>query len=139
MAVMAVRMLWEGDDTLAREVLARFKGRGDPAEFLGDPRVLLFVAEERDGIVGWAYGYELIRPEGRRAMLLYEVEVATDARGRGHGRALVEAMLAEARRRGHFEMWVLAEPGDDPAEALYRSTGGDCVGQTMWTWELRPE
>jgi hypothetical protein len=29
--------------------------------------------------VGWLYAYELVRPEGRRAMLLYEVEVAAEA------------------------------------------------------------
>ena len=99
-------------------------------------KIVLFVAEDDGALVGWLYACELVRPEGRHAMLVYEVEVAGEARGRGYGRALVEASLAEARARDHFEVWVLADPDNEAAEALYAATGGTRSRQVMFTWEL---
>jgi ribosomal protein S18 acetylase RimI-like enzyme len=135
---MAVRLLGRGDEGVVRPLLSRFKAyrTNEPAEFLADPRTLLFVADDDDALVGWLYAYELVRPEGRHAMLLYEVEVAAEARGRGHGRALVEALLAEARTRDHFRVWVLADPDNEAARALYTATGGKRSAQVMFTWGL---
>lgn len=135
---MAVRLLGRSDEGVVRLVLSHFKAyaTSDPAEFLADPRTLLFVADDDDALVGWLYAYELVRPEGRRAMLVYEVEVDAEARGHGYGRALVEAVLAEARRRDHFEVWVLADPDNEAAQALYTATGGVRSSQLMFTWEL---
>jgi ribosomal protein S18 acetylase RimI-like enzyme len=138
MGCMVVRQLGRGDEAIVRPLLSRFKGYEAtvPEEFLADPRTLLFVADDDGAVVGWLYAYELVRPEGRRAMLLYEVEVAGEARGRGHGRALVEALLVEARARDHFRVWVLADPDNEAAEALYTATGGDRSEQAMFTWKL---
>ena len=121
---MTVRRLQPGDE-------------GPAPEFLADPACFLFVAEEEGRRVGRLYGYELARPDGRRAMLLYDVEVDETAQRRGHGRALVEALLAEARARGHFETWVLTEPDNDAALALYEATGAEREPDTaMLTWRL---
>ncbi len=77
---MTVRRATQDDGALVRSVLDRFKDYEEvaPSEFLSDPRTFLFVAEENDDTVGWIYAYELVRPEGRSTMLLYEVDV-TDA------------------------------------------------------------
>ena len=121
---MTVRRLGPGD-------------AGAAGEFLADPSCFLFEAEDHGAVVGRLYGYELVRPDGRRAMLLYDVEVDERARRRGHGRALVEALLAAARSRGHFEMWVLTEPDNDAALALYERTGARRdADAAMLTWDL---
>lgn len=127
------------DEALVRRVLHRFKGHEtlEPDEFLRDPRTLLLIAEAADEVAGWLYAYELIRPDGGRSLLLYEVEVGVAARGRGHGRALIEALLAEARARGHFEVWVLADSHNAAAAALYATTGAEESPQRMFTWDLR--
>lgn len=121
-----------------RSVLSRFKGyeATEPAEFLNDPRTFLLVAEDDEGLVGWLYAYELLRPEGYRTTLLYEVEVLERAQGRGHGRAMVEVLLAEARARGHMRMWVLTDEDNEAAKALYEAAGAQSVSQRMYTWEL---
>jgi ribosomal protein S18 acetylase RimI-like enzyme len=136
--MMSVRRLGVQDADEAGALLARLEGHPAAAaqDFLTDPRTFVFVADEGGGAVGWLYGYELIRPEGRRAMLLYEIDVVPEARGRGHGRALVEALLVEAASRGHMEMWVLADEDNEAAAALYGSTGAEPVSQVMFTWNL---
>ncbi len=135
---MRVRLLGQGDVEFVARILARFKASpsSNPCEFLEDPRTFLFVVEDEDAVAGWLYAYELVRPDGRLASLLYEIEVVREAQGRGCGRALVEALLTEARSRGHFETWVLAEPGNEAAEALYSATAGQAAPQIMFTWEL---
>lgn len=127
-----------GEVDLVLALLRRFKSHveADSVDFLSDPRTVLFAAMEADESVGWSCGYELVRPDGHCAMLLYELEVAEEARGRGHGKALVEALLAEAEARGHIEMWVLTDPDNQSAAALYRAMGADRTGQIMFTWEL---
>jgi len=135
---MAVRLLGPGDQDLVRGVLRRFKGyeTSEPEEFMRDPRALLLIAEDNDDVVGWLYAYELIRPEGDRAMLLYEIEVDVEARRQGHGQELVEALLAEARARRHSEVWVLTDSDNAAAGALYSVTGADETRQVMYTWDV---
>lgn len=136
---MAVRRATRTDGALVRSVLSRFKGStaDEPDGFLDDPRTFLFVAEDHQGIVGWLYAYELLRPEGRRATLLYELEVLEHARGYGHGRALVEALLDEARARGHMRMWVLTDDDNQAAKRLYAAMGANEISRLMYVWELQ--
>lgn len=131
-------MLERGDEALVGQLLSRFGGyeSAEPQEFLDDPRTLLIVAMEDGEPAGWLYAYELVRPEGRRTMLLYEIEVAGEAQGRGHGRALIEALLTEARERNHFKVWVLTDSANEAAEALYSATGGGISQRVMFSWEL---
>lgn len=72
------------------------------------------------GFIGLARGEELIACGGLErfghAALLRSVAVAPEARGRGHGQAMVLRLLAEASAR---EMWVLTEG----AESFFAGLG----------------
>jgi ribosomal protein S18 acetylase RimI-like enzyme len=133
-----LRRLGPGDEAAAGRVLEIFKSADAPvpARFLADPHTLLIVAEEESGPVGWAYGYELLRPEGWSSLFLYEIEVLPAARRRRVGSALITEMLAEARRRGCMEMWLVTERGNEEATALYESAGArrDDHDSLMFTW-----
>jgi len=136
---MTLRRATPDDVALVRSVLDRFKDYEEvaPSKFLSDPSTFLFVAKEDDEVVGWIYAYELVRPEGRSTMLIYEVDVADAAQRRGHGRALIEAVLSEARAQGHAAVWVLTDDGNNAARALYRATGAEDSGsQSLFTWML---
>lgn len=95
---------------------------------LSDRTAELLGARQGDELVGFAVFFDL--PDtmtGMRAGQLDEIFVDHDARGQGIGRALVEALASEGRRRGwtHLRWMVpkkpasagrlaesLAEPGD---------------------------
>src|SRR6185295_12378694 len=67
--------------------------RADATEaFLADPRHHLLLAWERGGVVGMVSGVEMTHPDKGTEMFLYELGVAEEARGRGIGRALTDAL-----------------------------------------------
>ncbi len=84
----------------------------------------------RDG-VGMLRGMVVVVEAGSVAARLAqdgEVEmhllaVSKASRGRGIGRALVEASIEEARRRGASRMLLWTQPRMVAAQALYRSSG----------------
>jgi ribosomal protein S18 acetylase RimI-like enzyme len=84
----------------------------------------LFVAQtDEDGIVGFvASGAER---DGRKDYTgeIYAIYLTKASQGRGLGRLLFEAALADLRQRGHASMtlWVLA---DNPSRGFYERMGG---------------
>jgi ribosomal protein S18 acetylase RimI-like enzyme len=112
------------------------------AEYLADDRNLLWLAEEDGRAVGFLRGTALRQIATRRPqMFLYEVAVDPDHRRRGVGRALVDAMLGECRRRGFEEAFVFTDPANTAAVALYRSTGGETEtpADRMYVYRLAPK
>ena len=93
--------------------------------WLGGEERHLLVAYEGERAVGLAYGFELPRVKrDASAMLMYEIDVAEDRRGRGIGRALMEEFRRVCGERGTDSMWLLTDDSNKPAMALYRGAGG---------------
>ena len=88
------------------------------------PRAILLVTEADGALAGFITS-GLIYDAGRAAdaMMLLDLYVAPAARRRGHGRALVAGLAAEARRRGAACPWWGVDDGDDGALAFYRAIG----------------
>ena len=141
-----VRRLGVGDEELAEVAVALFAEESpslpvDVSAFLVRPEAVLFVAfddAEGDSLAGWVYGHELVHPDGERTMLLYALDVDEPFRGRGHGRALVTALVDHARSSGCTEVWVLTDDANVAALATYASAGGvrEAEPSVMFTWPL---
>jgi ribosomal protein S18 acetylase RimI-like enzyme len=121
---IAIRLLAPGDEAVVLE-LGTYEGPGDPEALLADPRTVMLVAFDGAAPVGFVLAYELPRRHGDRAKLfVYEVDVAETHRGRGIASALLGRLAELARERGIQTGFVLAEPDNGPANALYRDAGG---------------
>jgi len=88
------------------------------------PRVDALVAEQDARVVGLAathlrHNLERDAPTCRLTALV----VDEDARRQGIGRALLDAVVADAQRQGCERMEVALRPHRKEAEALYRSLG----------------
>ena len=71
---------------------------------------------------------------------IWRLNVAAGAQGRGVGRYAVEAVVAEARRRGRDRVTVLWLRGDEGPEGFYRRMGfepaGELFGQVVGVKEV---
>ena len=111
--------------------------RAETRRFLQSDGHYLFMAFIDDAPVGFVSGYELVHPDKAVEMFLYELGVAEDARRRGVGRALVEALAAVARERGCRGMWVLTDEVNKAAKATYRGAGATIEERTLLLeWKL---
>jgi GNAT superfamily N-acetyltransferase len=135
-AGISIRLLEPGDEAVVRE-LATYDGPGDPEALLADPRTLMLVAFEGERPVGLVLAHELPRRHGPPAKLfVYEVDVAESHRRRGIASALLARLAELARERGIPAGFVLTDPGNGPANALYRSAGGATARMTVqWDFE----
>jgi GNAT superfamily N-acetyltransferase len=104
--------------------------RGRIDRFAGDPVSRMFVAEAGGRVVGLAAvsALPLVERDGRWARLS-AIVVDEDARGRGVGRALVDAVEAEAAARGCGYVEVTTADRRAHAHAFYRRLGYERVSR----------
>ncbi|HEX9947911.1 MAG TPA: GNAT family N-acetyltransferase [Allosphingosinicella sp.] len=90
----------------------------DYAPYVADGRCWVWAAQ------GEAAGFAALDAEGASVWALF---VAPEAEGRGGGRALMNRLVGEARRRGLAELRLTTEAGSR-AERFYRASGWEPVG-----------
>jgi GNAT superfamily N-acetyltransferase len=85
---------------------------------------LLLGARDDDELVGYACLYWTFSSlSAAEAVLMNDLFVAESARGRGAGRALIEAAAAAGRERGASQLEWATAPDNLTAQRLYDSTG----------------
>ena len=148
----AVRRLAPGDEaaflryTRRDDLFEADPRRATPSEplspagagaFLGDPSVLLWLAEADGEAVGMLLCHVLRRSvSGPWAeLLLYEIGTHVDWRRRGVGRALLAAMEAWMREHGVVDVWV---PAEDAAVAFYATCGFVADEGTVMVKQIAP-
>jgi aminoglycoside 6'-N-acetyltransferase I len=108
-------------------------------EFLNDPRHRLVVALDNKLVVGFVSAVIYFHPDKPAPeMWINEIGVAPTHQRQGIGKALMQAILEEAKRAGCTEAWVLTERDNQPAMAMYKSTGGEetLPDSVMFTFKL---
>jgi aminoglycoside 3-N-acetyltransferase I len=134
-AGISFRLLAPGDERVVR-ALATYDGPGDPEALLADPRTLMLVAFDGERPVGFVLAHELPRRHGDRSgLFIYEVDVAETHRRRGIASELLVRLGQLARERGIPAGFVLTEPDNGPANALYRTAGG-ATSQVTVQWDF---
>lgn len=113
----------------ARQALCKLHERSLPDEealirFLESETCYLLIAVAGEDVVGSLNGYALLQPERQqRQFLLYEIDVKEAWRSQGIGSMLVNAFVADARKAGAFEVWVLTNQANEAAMAMYSKCG----------------
>lgn len=115
---------------LLRQATLRFCGTDQVAAFAEAPATLAFVAlGDSKEVIGWCWGYHLVRPDAASMLYLHELEVAEDLRRQGHGRSLLEAFMAAGKTAGAAKMFLSTAEANRPARRLYDSMGGALAAQ----------
>jgi len=126
---MEIRRLGPGDE----EVVRTLATRTPQVDLLRDERTVFVAAFDAGAPVGFAFGFVLPRRHGAPTILfVYEVGVDEAYRRRGIAKELMRRLAAEA---GAGEGFVLTEPDNEAANALYRSLGGAPAEVVQWDFE----
>jgi ribosomal protein S18 acetylase RimI-like enzyme len=89
--------------------------------FLNDPRHHICIAIVDGYIIGFASAVDYIHPDKPRELWINEVGVAQPWQRQGIGAELMQMMFQHGRELGCAQAWVLTEPDNAEANALYRS------------------
>jgi ribosomal protein S18 acetylase RimI-like enzyme len=91
--------------------------------------VALLVAEIEGEVVGLVW----VGPAPGQTLgwWIYDIEVVPAQRGRGYGRALLEAAEREVQRRGGDSMGLNVFGGNDAARRLYETSGYEVASMQM--------
>ncbi|MFG1808202.1 GNAT family N-acetyltransferase [Streptomyces sp. NPDC049040] len=90
---------------------------------------LVFDGDEPVGFV--MGGFDPLSPVDAFRCGIWRLNIAEGRQGQGYGRFAVEAVGAEARRRGQRRMTVLWVPGDDGPAGFYRQLGFRPTGEEL--------
>ena len=124
-----IRRLGPGDEDVVRKLADDEPQIG----LLADDATIFLAAFRGAEPVGFVFGYELPRRHGAASILfVYELDVDEAHRRQGIGGRLMRELAEIARSRGVSEGFVLTEPENDAANALYRSLEGERVETVMW-------
>ena len=97
---------------------------GNYAQLLGREDCRLLIAREGTEILGYLCGFVFASPFHLHPFAALDaLYVRPEARGRGCGRALVEAFCDEARTQGAREMDLKVFSGNGAARRFYESLG----------------
>jgi ribosomal protein S18 acetylase RimI-like enzyme len=91
--------------------------------------MVLLVGETAGGVVGLVWVGPA--PAERPGWWVYDIEIVPAQRGRGYGRALLEAAEREAQRRGAESIGLNVFGGNDAARGLYESSGYEVAATHM--------
>ena len=110
-AVLGLEHALFGEEAWSRQMLQ--------AELAEQPRSRYYLVAAADGVIT---GYAGLMVASTQADVL-TLAVAADRWGQGTGTALLEALLAEAARRGCSEVFLEVRTDNERAQRLYRSHG----------------
>jgi ribosomal protein S18 acetylase RimI-like enzyme len=126
-----VRRLGPGDEDV---VVTLAEGEPQTA-LLADDRTIFLAAFDGSDPVGFVFGYELPRRHGAPSLLfVYELDVDEPYRRQGVATRLMTELARIAKARGAAEGFVLTEPDNAAANALYESLGGAPSTAVMWDY-----
>ncbi|MEO3988617.1 GNAT family N-acetyltransferase [Pseudocitrobacter cyperus] len=121
-AVVHTAAIWNDKTVDTDNRIAWFEAR----EFAGFP---VLVSEENGVVTGYSSYGDWRAFEGFRHTVEHSVYVHPDHQGKGLGRALLEALIAEARRRGKHVMVAGIEAQNAASLHLHETLGFVTTGQ----------
>ncbi len=92
--------------------------------FLHQENAVGFVAAEPDKMVGFAFGYRMMKPDGRCVFYLHAIDVMDAYQNRGYGNGLMRFIVEYVKKMGCSKMFLLTEAENRAACACYNKAGG---------------
>ena len=124
---MEYKVLEQSDIKLLKYFVDDEKTEYDEAllnAFLGEKNTFGYVAKEDNVIVGFAYGYILIRPDGLRDFYLHAIDIMENHQKLGYGTELMKYIIAHSKSIGCRKLFLITNKSNVPACRCYENAGG---------------
>ena len=92
--------------------------------FIKNENAYGFVAKEKGKIIGFAYGYSLLRPDGRTMFYVHSIGVLSAFQEKGYGTGLLSFVRDYSKKIGCSEMFIITDKGNSRACHIYEKLGG---------------
>ena len=92
--------------------------------FINDKNAYGFIAKKENNIVGFAYAYTLVRPDGKTMFYLHSIGMLPNYQNNGYGSKLLEFIKNFSKNIGCSEMFVITDKGNPRACHVYEKLGG---------------
>ena len=92
--------------------------------FLNDDNAYGFIAKDNYKVVGFAYGYNLTRPDGKTMFYLHSIGMLPNYQNNGYGSKLLSYIKEYSKKLGCKELFVITDKGNPRACHVYEKLGG---------------
>ena len=92
--------------------------------FLAEKNAFGYVAKEKDAIVGFAFGYVLVKPDGRRDFYLHAIDIMEDYQKHGYGTGLMKYIVTHTKSIGCGKLFLITNKCNVSACRCYEKAGG---------------
>ncbi len=92
--------------------------------FIKDKNAFGFITRDEDKIVGFAYGYTLLRPDGKQDFYLHAIDIMAEYQGNGYGTGLMNYIKDYIKEIGCRKMFLITNKSNVSACKCYKKAGG---------------
>ena len=109
--------------------------------FLEDDNAYGFIAKDNNKVVGFAYGYNLTRPDGKTMFYLHSIGMLPNYQNNGYGSKLLSYIKEYSKNLGCKEMFVITDKGNPRACHVYEKLGGinDYEDEVVYVYDYEGE
>lgn len=93
-------------------------------KFIDSNNNLGFVAKDGNKIVGFAFGYILLKPDGKKQFYLHAIDVMIEWQGKGIGSKLISFINDYIKNIGCYKMFLITNKSNISACKCYEKSGG---------------
>lgn len=92
--------------------------------FIDNENACGFVAKDEGNIIGFAYGYSFLRPDGRTMFYVHSIGILSAYQDKGYGTSLLSFIKDYSTKIGCSEMFIITDKCNSRACHVYEKLGG---------------
>ena len=93
-------------------------------KFIDEKNNFGFIAKTNNKIVGFAFGYILLKPDGRKVFYLDAIDVMPEYQGKGCGTGIISFARDYAKTLNCYKMYLSTNKSNVSACKCYEKAGG---------------
>ena len=105
--------------------------------FLNEKNAYGYIAVDDGKAIGFAYGYVLNEPDGRKTFYLHAIDIMTGYQNLGYGTELVRFVYAHSKSLGCRKMFLMTNTGNVSACRCYEKAGGISAAAEVVMYEYK--